>query len=260
MARRGKAAGATPPPLPHDRRPIGQLIAEAIRLYQRRFWASLALGLVLAARDQLAYGHDSAFGTVLLWAFGPLLSAAYVAACAISTDARPPRRAVATAITVGILVYLPFPLLIRIFILPGLAWFALFGLAVPAALHERLRFRGAIRRGFELGRADFVHALGGLAALVLVYGVASSALVVLLRSQGDQAARAALFLADLVLSPLVFLGAALLYFDQAARVVDSTGPRTRRSGDADLLAAVEPDAAGRPDAEVEPRPAAPGQQ
>ena len=41
---------------------------------------------------------------------------------------------------------------------------------------------------------------------------------VLLRSLGDQTERIALFLSDLVLSPLVFLGAALLYYDQDARL------------------------------------------
>ena len=43
----------------------------------------------------------------------------------------------------------------------------------------------------------------------------------LLREQADTAVRVAVFLADLVVSPLLFLGAALLYFDQAARVRSS---------------------------------------
>lgn len=260
MARGGTRKEEVPGPLPHDRRPIGQLIAETIRLYGRHFWAALALGLPLAARDQLAYGRSGAVGSALLFAFAPLVTAAFVGACVLAAEERPGRRALLRAFAVGVVIYIPFPLLLRFFILPGLAWLALFGLAVPAVLYERRRFSDAFRRGFELARADYVHALGGLSALVIVYGIASSALVVLLRTQGDQAARGALFLSDLVLSPIVFLGGALLYFDQAARVVDSARPRRRRRRDADLRAAVEPDAPGRPDAEVEPRPAAPGQQ
>lgn len=262
MARGGtrRPREEAPPALPPERRPIGQLIAETIRLYGRRFWPSLALGLPLAARDQLAFGHGVVFDTLLLWAFAPLLTVAFAAACALAAGDRPPASAWLTALAVGIVVFFPVPALRLVYLLPGLAWLALVGLAVPAALLERRGFTAALRRGAELGRADYVHALGGLAALVIVYGVASNALVVLLRTQSDQAARGALFLADIVLSPLVFLGAGLLYFDQASRVVDSAGPRPRRSGDADLRAAFEPEPAGRPDAEVEPRPTAPGQQ
>jgi uncharacterized membrane protein len=39
-----------------------------------------------------------------------------------------------------------------------------------------------------------------------------------LRGFGDAAASVALFLASVVLSPVLFVGAALLYVDQAARV------------------------------------------
>jgi hypothetical protein len=41
---------------------------------------------------------------------------------------------------------------------------------------------------------------------------------VLLHTQGSQAQDVAFVLADLVLSPLLFVGATLLYVDQAARV------------------------------------------
>jgi hypothetical protein len=40
----------------------------------------------------------------------------------------------------------------------------------------------------------------------------------LLRSQADNTLRAAVFLADLVLSPMLFFGGALLYLNLAARV------------------------------------------
>jgi hypothetical protein len=42
-------------------------------------------------------------------------------------------------------------------------------------------------------------------------------LALLLRDLGDSGERIALGLADLVVSPLLFLGGALLYVDQAAR-------------------------------------------
>jgi len=91
-------------------------------------------------------------------------------------------------------------------------------LAVPAAVAEGLGIRAALRRGRALGQADLVHAIGGIAALALVYGVSRSMLLILLHTQGNQAQAVALVLADLVLSPLLFIGAALLYLDQVARV------------------------------------------
>jgi hypothetical protein len=233
VARAGTSASRElPPPLPPETRTVGQLIAEAIRLYGRRFWAALPLGIPLAVADEISFRHGVVVRILALWAVSPLVTAAFVAACALAADARPQRRAVLRAYGVGLLVFAPFPLLAGIFLLPGLAWLAFFGLAVPAALLERRDLRGSLRRGLELARADYVHALGGLASLALVYGVSATALVQLLRAQGDQAARIALFLSDVVLSPLVFLGAALLYYDQKARLSHGDGGgRMRNDGD-----------------------------
>ena len=78
--------------------------------------------------------------------------------------------------------------------------------------------RAALRRAVELCRADYIHALGSLATLVIVFVLSRVALAFLLREQADNTIRVAVFIADLVVSPLLFLGGALLYFDQAARV------------------------------------------
>jgi hypothetical protein len=80
-------------------------------------------------------------------------------------------------------------------------------------------------------------------------------LILLLHAGSDQAIRIALFLANLVLSPILFLGAALLYFDQAARV-ESRSRTSGRRRDADVRDAVQAQPAGPADAEVEPRPPA----
>jgi uncharacterized membrane protein len=94
-------------------------------------------------------------------------------------------------------------------------------MAVPAVLLEERGFRGAFRRGIELARADYVHALGSLATLVIVVFLCQGVLFFLLRGTGEAALAVAGFLASLVISPLLFLGAALLYDDQAARVRSS---------------------------------------
>ena len=69
--------------------------------------------------------------------------------------------------------------------------------------------------------------IGGLATLVLVYGLSRGVLFLLLHTQSDQTLRVAGFLADLVLAPIIFLGSALLYSDQAARVVVDRSARGR---------------------------------
>jgi hypothetical protein len=119
--------------------------------------------------------------------------------------------------------------------LPALAWFALFGLAVPVAVVERLELREALRRALQLARADFVHALGSLAAAVVVAFLSAGVLQFLLVQFGDTASGIAAFISILLLSPLVLFAAALLYDDQAARVAPGplreglTSPRARRS-------------------------------
>ena len=118
----------------------------------------------------------------------------------------------------ALLIYLPFPLLRALFVIPGIAWFVLVGLAVPAALVEGLGLRDAVRRGYALAAADFMHAILSLVLLVIIVGIGVQVLSSVLHSQSDDSERAALFLGDLVMSPMLFVGGALLYIDQAARV------------------------------------------
>lgn len=229
-----------PPPLPPEKRTVGQLVAETIRLYGQHFWRALPLGLVVALADQLSVRQTGGVQMLVYWGLTPLFVAAFIWACRLVHGAPVTR----TAIGVAILVYLPFPALRAVFILPGVAWFAFLGLAVPAALVEGLRFRDALVRGRQLGTVDYAHALGSLAALVVVVGIAGNTLSALLHTQGDNGQRVAIFLSDLVLSPMLFLGGALLYVDQAARVVGSARAAVHPPLDAQL--------AGRHDSQVEP--------
>jgi hypothetical protein len=205
-----------PPPLPPAERTVGQLVAESMRLYGRRFWPSLALGIPPSILNLLVRTLDN---DVLIFvvplAGGVLLSASYLGAVALAAD-RPV--SVWQPLLAGLLVFLPFPVLAgRFFILPGLAWLAAFGLVVPVLALERVGFRFAFLRAYKLARADFVHALGSLATLAILVVVTQSGLFFLLRGTSDQTLAIASFVASLVVSPLLFLGAALLYFDQEAR-------------------------------------------
>lgn len=207
-------AESRPAALPPAERTVGQLVAESIRFYGERFWAVLLLGVPFLLVDITSHSRSITAQTIMVWVLGPLVCAAYVGACVLVLRTFWSWRAYAIAL----LVYLPFPILLRFYVLPAVVWFALIGLAVPAAAVESLGFAAALRRGLELGRADLVHAIGGLAALVIVFGVSRFALAVLLRVQGDQAALVAVVLADLVLSPIIYIGGALLYTDQQARL------------------------------------------
>ena len=72
---------------------------------------------------------------------------------------------------------------------------------------------------FALGRVDFAHARGGLATLVIVFYVVRLMMALLLRGGSEVTERSAAgLLADLVLSPMLFVGSAILYLDQAARI------------------------------------------
>jgi len=248
MARRGAAKPATRrpeprgEPLPPGRRTLGQLVAETIRFYQEHFFQSLPLGISVAALTQLTFAfghrHTEPFGhpppryfhqpksilgggletTILLGAV--LLTASYIVAVVMVTGARPDRRRLLTAYTIGVLVFLPAPLLAAILgllALPALAYLAFVGWVVPVALVEGLGFRASLRRSVRLGRVDYVHALGGLATLVILFYVVRLMLALLLRGGSEITERSAAACSDLVLAPMLFLGSALLYLDQAAR-------------------------------------------
>jgi hypothetical protein len=248
-----------PPPLPPETRTVGQLVAESIRLYGAHFWPSLALGIGPALIGVAAAELDGAVRVVVVIGVGPLvLAASYAGAVAL---VRPIGRGryVGVALAAGYVAFLPV-CVSRLWIFPGiylvaLAWLALVGLAVPAALVERRGYADALRRGVQLARADYVHALGSLATLAITIFLTGLVIFFSLREGSGQALRIAAVLAFVVLAPLFVLGAAVLYVDQAARV-ESGGPRARRNSNGDVHSALQPDAAGRADAESEPGPPA----
>jgi len=251
-----------PPPLPPETRTVGQLVAEAIRLYGARFWPSLALGIGPGLLGVAAAELHGAVRVAIVAGLGPLvLASSYAGAVAL---VRPIGRGryVAVALAAGYLAFLPV-CISRLWIFPGiyvvaLAWLALVGLAVPAALVERRGYADALRRGVQLARADYVHALGSLATLAITIFLTGLVIFFSLREGSGQALRIAAVLAFIVLAPLFVLGAAVLYVDQAARVESS--PRARRNSNGDVHSSFQSDGAGRADPESESRPPARGEQ
>ena len=242
-----------PPPLPPETRTVGQLVAEALKLYGARFWPSLALGIGPGLLGIAAAELGGALRVALVVGLGPLvLASSYAGAVAL---VRPIERGryLAVALALGYVAFLPV-CVSRLWIFPGiyllaLGWLALVGLGVPAALVERRGYADALRRAIQLARADYVHALGSLATLAITIFLTGLVVFFALREGSGQALRIAAALALVVLAPVFVLGAAVLYVDQAARV--ESGPRARRNSNGDVHSSFQLDRAGRSDAEGE---------
>lgn len=242
-----------PPPLPPETRTVGQLVAEALRLYGARFWPSLALGIGPALLLVAAAELDGVDRYLLVLGLGPFaLAASYAGAVALVRPIERGRYA-AVALAVGYIAFLPV-CVARLWVFGGiyplaLAWLALVCLAVPAALVERRGYADALRRGVELARADYIHALGSVVTLAITIVLTGLVLFFAIREGSGQALHVAAVLASVVLAPVFVLGAAVLYVDQAARVESS--PRAR-SPDGDVHSSFQPDSPGRADVESKP--------
>jgi hypothetical protein len=213
-----KSSGPLPPALPPATRTVGQLVAETFKLYGDRFLRLLPLGLVIALADQASLGLALPGRIAVLVVAAPFFSAAYAVGAAVVSGRRPARGLFLVAVGVGTAVFIPAAFLFPWFALAAVVLLALFGNAVPAVVIEELSPVAAVRRSVQVARSDLVHALGGLATLVLMFGLGRLAMGFLLRQQADNTLRVAIFIADTVLGPVLFLGGALLFVDLAARV------------------------------------------
>jgi hypothetical protein len=213
-------------------RTVGQVVAEAIDLYRSRFVVCLALGLPVAVVDQLIVDRPVDERIAVLAAAAPFFSLAYAAACAVRQGERPPLRHWLVAVAVGTLTFLPAAALFPWFALGAILYLGFAAHAVPAAMAEGTTLLGSLRRTIQLGRADYVHAAGSLATLAILFGLTRLALGMLLRSQADNTLRVSIFLADLVIAPVLFLGGAVLYLGLSARVGTTREDRRRLRAEA----------------------------
>jgi hypothetical protein len=214
-----------PEALPPETRPVGQLVAETLRLYGETFWRALPLGLAVAVADQFVREVSLETKILALLACAPVFSFAYAAASALVAERNAPAATWIRAVVLGSVAFAPAAVVLPWFALLAFGWLAFVGLIVPVVMIENAGWRAAFPRALRLARADYVHALGSLATLAILFFLTRLMLALLLRGASDQAERIAVFLADLVLAPVMFLGSALLYFDQVARL---ESPRRRR--------------------------------
>jgi hypothetical protein len=207
-----------PAALPPAERTIGQLVAESVRFYGDHFWPCLWLGLVPAVLTVISANVSWVVAFIVSpTLFAALLSATYVYASVLVLGHRPSRKRLIDAWLIGWIAFAPVPFL-TLFIVPGLLWLAAFVLVVPVLVVESVSRREAISRAWQLARADFLHQAGSLVTLAIVVLLSQGVLAFVLRGFGDTVVWVAYFLASVVVSPLLFIGAALLYVDQDARV------------------------------------------
>jgi hypothetical protein len=208
-----------PAALPPAERTIGQLVAESIRFYGDHFFPCLWLGLAPAVVTVISANVSRKTAFILSpTLFAALLSATYVYACVLVLGSRPSRKRLAVAGLAGWIAFAPVPFLALGLLVPAILWLAAFALLVPVLVVESVSPREAVPRAWQLARADFLHQIGSLLTLPIVVLLTQGVLAFVLRSFGDAVIWVAYFLASVVVSPLLFIGAALLYVDQAARV------------------------------------------
>ena len=219
---------------------LGELFAETIRIYGERTRAAFGLGAVVAGAFLLARVVPSLLEVlVVALAFTAVYGAA---ARIVSGDSfgeawaqvglRAPVLLVLTFV-----VAVPFALAVGYLVLLVLAvlWLALSGFSIPAAVLEREgnregafgRIAYALDRSLRLARAEYLHAAGVVAALVIAYVVFSVLIGTALVGFADNGETVAAALVQLVLAPFFFLGLAVLYFEQRARAAVSS-PREAR--------------------------------
>jgi len=213
-----RAGEPRPAALPPAERTVGQLVAESVRFYGENFMRCLVLGVPPALLAVVTANVSRRLGLILApTVYGALLSVSLIAACVLVLKRRPPTRRLVAAGVAGWIVFAPVPFLVLAIVLPALMWLAAVGLVVPVLVAEELSVRAALRRAWQLARADYVHALGSLATLAIVVFLTQAMLVFILRGAGGAAIDVAVVLANIVISPLLFIGTAFLYMDQAAR-------------------------------------------
>jgi hypothetical protein len=216
---------------------LGELLSETVRIYTVRPRAAIGLGLVEGGAFLLTRATpDLLDALVLAVAFTIIYGAA---ARLVSGDTfmeawaqvglRAPTLVVLTfVVAVPAVIALQYLFLLVI----GALWLALVGFSIPVAMLERDpevtnpfdRIAYSLLRSIRLARAEYLHALGVIAALLMIYlliGIVLGGALVGFAENGEVIAAA---LVQVVLAPFFFLGLSILYFEQRARAAVSSPP------------------------------------
>jgi hypothetical protein len=217
---------------------LGEVLAETSRIYRERLWAAFGLGAIVAVVFAVA-GRLPDIAAVPLLAV--LFTAAYAAAQRLAAgDAvahvwRRLGRNVLVLAVLTLVVSIPFalgvfiraadPLAGLVFILFAVSWLVFVGFSIPVSVDgaetgQRGRFDAlatSLQRSIGLARADFLHAVGVVAALLVIYGLVGPFMAAALVGFAENSVQVAFTLSQVVLAPFFFLGLAVLYAEQKAR-------------------------------------------
>ena len=238
---RAGSNGRPPEPVGALDRPLrlGEVLAETTRLYGARIWPALGLGAVTAGTfvvglllPEVAAIGLLAFSLAACWAAATRLVAgdSFTEAWAQVAVRAPVLVPLTVVATVPFALALSQQLLLVIF---AVLWLAGTGFAIPVSVMERPdepldalhRLGWLLRRSLTLARAEFFHAAGVIAAIVILYLLFSAFLFGALRGFAENGDVVAAAIAQAVLAPFFFLGLAVLYFEQRARALSSRGGR-----------------------------------
>jgi hypothetical protein len=229
-------------PPPDRPLPLGELLSETITIYSKRPRAAIGLGLVEGGAFLVALTAPTLFQILILAvAFAAVYGAA---ARLVSGDsfAEAWGQVGVRILTLAALVFVvAVPVVIALqellaLIIGGL-WLALMGFSIPVAMLERDpdvrntfdRIAYSLLRSMRLARIEYLHALGVVAALIMINVVFGFALGLALVGFADNGAVAAGVIVRVVLAPFFFLGLSVLYFEQRARAAVSSPPEAARS-------------------------------
>ena len=213
---------------------LGEVFAETIRVFGERIWFAFGLGLAVAGAIGLRRGDPqrprsrSRSSPGLRRALRPRGSLRRGRLGRRGASAR--RRAGARASVLGLVVTLPLSLGI-IDPLVGLVaafWLGIMGFAIPVAVMEEAtggfaqRVAGALRRSVAIGRAAYLHAVGVIAAFVHRLRDPRALAHQRLGGFAENGLVAAVLITEGFLLPFLFLGLAVLFFEQRSRAISSS--------------------------------------
>jgi hypothetical protein len=213
-------------------RPLGlsELLAETVRLYGHRFGAAIGIGIPSGAAFLATLATPTPLDVVIL-ALAFTLS--YAAAARV-TAGDPLVEAFAQAglrvpvlLVLTLVVAVPFVLAVTqlFLVVLGVAWLGLMCFSVPVAMleqdpearswFERIGF--ALSRSVALARVEYLHAVGIVAALVLLYVVLGIVLATALVGFAENGREIAVAISQVLLAPVFFFGLSVLYYEQKVR-------------------------------------------
>ena len=215
---------------------LGEVFEATTQIYRDRIAAALGLGVFVVAAFVLGLitGHQVPFLAVYSLTF----TAAYALAARLAHGdgftaawaqiaARLP-----TLLLLTVVVSVPFAIsrIDPILVLFAVAWLALTGFSIPIAMLEEApaenwfaRVGYALQGSVALARREYLHALGVVAALALVYVLLGAVLAAALIGFAENGNLVATLLVQAVLAPFFYLGLVVLYFEQKARALSSRG-------------------------------------